>query len=93
MDTRDYIKSVFIVTHPHKIQLTTKINLSMYQKLYLSLFKIKTSFITSILKDLKNEEIYENFHDIWKEDHVHLKEKNYNLFLKRLIKSVNEKIY
>lgn len=94
LDTRDYIKSVFIVTHPHKIQLTTKDQpIDVSEIVSVSIQNQDKFHHINFKKILKNEEIYENFHDIWKEDHVHLKEKNYNLFLKRLIKSVNEKIY
>mgnify|MGYP006184550351 CR=1 FL=1 len=37
---------------------------------------------------LKKEKVYENLETIWKNDQVHLKERDYNIFLKKLLEFV-----
>lgn len=86
LEKKDYLNSVIVVTHPHKLQLQKKNELNdisdIVAKSVLGFEKINHINYTKVLKEKK---IYKNFTDIWFADSIHLLEENFNLFLINLL--------
>ena len=89
LNKKNFIETVYVVTHPHKKQLLTNeqpIDVSrIVSKSIIRLNKFEHINFSNILK---KEKIYENLETIWKNDQVHLKERDYNIFLKKLLEFV-----
>ena len=82
LEKKNYLKSIYIVTHPHKLQLIQNnqpVDISEIVSESIKNFN-KIEHI-NFSKILKNKNIYKNFHDIWFRDSIHLQEEEFNLFL------------
>jgi hypothetical protein len=86
------LEKIFIVTHPHKMQLVSDkepINVSEIVAEILEDFpKIQHINFSKIIKE--NKMIYnKNYENIWYRDLVHLNKENYKIFIKKIV----DKIY
>tara|TARA_B100000945_G_scaffold293929_1_gene270294 strand:- start:919 stop:2028 length:1110 start_codon:yes stop_codon:yes gene_type:complete len=88
---KDYIEKIYVVTHPHKLQLTTDrepIDISdIVSETIINLPKIYHINFSQIIKD--NENFYQNYENIWADDSVHLNDKNFDIFIKQIMKKIN----
>lgn len=87
---KSYVEEIYIVTHPHKTQMTTSnepINVSnIVSEIVKDLPKITHLNFSKISRE-KN--LYENFDDIWDKDTIHLNENGYKIFLKTIVNNIN----
>ena len=91
LSSRNYLKEIYIVTHPHKLQLVSNTQPNDISNIVsTSIQEIPKIKHINFSKILKKENIYGEFENIWKDDLVHLKERNYNIFLTRLLKSIEK---
>jgi len=90
LDKKNYISSIFVVTHPHKLQLIDNKQLIDISNIVAeSSYSFKKINHINFSKILKEDSMYKNFKDIWFKDSIHLKEKNYNLFLNMILERIN----
>lgn len=89
LEKKQYLTSIFIVTHPHKLQLTEKnqpIDISdIVADSIKNYKKIKHINFSQILKKKK---LYKDYENIWFKDLIHLKEDEFNLFLSETLNRV-----
>ena len=87
---KDYIENIYIVTHPHKLQLITDnqpVDISdVISETIVNLPKTHHINFSKILKNNKN--FYENYENIWISDKIHLNDKNYNIFIKKIVRKL-----
>ena len=87
---KSYIENIYVVTHPHKEQLVSKnesIDISnIVSETIINLPKITHINFSEIIQ---KKNIYKNLENIWNEDKIHLDEKNYQIFLKKIIDEIN----
>ena len=90
LEKKEFIEKVFVVTHPHKFQLTTNlypVNVSNFvSEVSKDFNKIHHINFTKILKE--NPNFYKDFETIWLKDNIHLDETNYKKFLNEIVKTV-----
>ena len=88
---RDYIEKIYVVSHPHKLQLITDsqpVDISdIISDSIINLTKIHHINFSKILKDNKN--FYQDHKNIWAEDNIHLNDENYDIFIEKLVKRIN----
>jgi len=91
LNDKDFVKQIFVITHPHKLQLVSDNQPNDISDIVtFSIKKIPKIKHINFSRILKKENIYGEFENIWKDDLVHLKEKNYNLFLTRLLEFIEK---
>jgi len=92
LDNKKFIDKIFVVTHPHKLQLTTKkypVDVSDIVKTVVNDYKkIEHINFSKILKE--DKEFYPDFNTIWLNDNIHLNEINYKKFINKIIQKVKE---
>ncbi len=92
LNEKTFIKKIFIITHPHKFQLTTNqypIDVSdIIETIIEDYKKVQHINFTKILKE--NKEFYPDFNTIWLNDHIHLNEQNYKKFFNKIMQVVNK---
>jgi len=90
LEKKKFIEKIFVVTHPHRLQLTTKkypVDVSdIVSESIINFKKIEHINFSKILKE--NQKFYENFDSIWIKDDIHLNGKNYKKFLNRIIQTI-----
>ncbi|OUX38369.1 MAG: hypothetical protein CBE33_01045 [Candidatus Pelagibacter sp. TMED273] len=88
---KDFIEKIFVVTHPHKLQLTTDsepIDISdIISETIIKLPKISHINFSKILENNKN--FYQDYQTIWSNDNIHLNDKNYDIFIKKIVTEIN----
>tara|TARA_Y200000002_G_scaffold377335_1_gene382769 strand:- start:523 stop:1632 length:1110 start_codon:yes stop_codon:yes gene_type:complete len=88
---RDYTEQIYVVTHPHKLQLITDnepIDISdIITETIIDLPKIYHINFSKIIKDDKN--FYQDHKSIWADDNIHLNDKNYDIFIEKTVKKIN----
>lgn len=88
LSSKSYIDKIYVITHPHKIQLTTNtqpIDISDIVSSSLVNFK-KIKHIN--FKDILNNQTLYPKTNIWNIDFIHLNEESYNIFIKRIIEEI-----
>jgi hypothetical protein len=87
---KSYVEEIYIVTHPHKTQMTTSsepINVSaIVSEIVLDLPKVIHLNFSKISEE-KN--LYENLDNVWDKDTIHLNENGYKIFLKKIVDKIN----
>jgi hypothetical protein len=91
LNRKKYLKKIFVVTHPHKLHLTTppeyKVDVSyIVERVLLDFSKINHINFSEIIS--KNPNFYKD-EEGWMWDKSHLKETNYFIFIKKILKIVN----
>jgi hypothetical protein len=91
LNGKKYLKKIFVVTHPHKLHLTTppeyKVDVSyIVERVLLDFSKINHINFSEIIS--KNPNFYKD-EEGWMWDKSHLKETNYFIFIKKILKIVN----
>ena len=88
LDSKSYLKKIIVLTHPHKLHLTStkyKTDVSDLVKTVAKDFtKIQHVNFTEIIK--KTPDLYENVNNIWLYDQIHLDRPNYLIFIKEVLK-------
>ena len=89
LNGKKYLKKIFVVTHPHKLHITPpeyKVDVSdIVERVVLDFSKIDHINFSEIIS--KNPNFYKD--DGWLWDLSHLKETNYFIFIKEILKIVN----
>ena len=89
LNGKKYLKKIFVVTHPHKLHITPpeyKVDVSdIVERVVLDFSKIDHINFSEIIS--KNPNFYKD--DGWLRDLIHLKETNYFIFIKEILKIVN----
>ena len=92
LNKKEYIEKIFVVTHPHKLQLTTNkypIDVSNIIKSVIKDYKnIEHINFSKIIKENKN--FYSDLNNIWLNDNIHLNDQNYKKFVNKIIEKLNE---
>ena len=92
LNQKKYINKIFVVTHPHKLQLITKkypIDVSdIVGNIVKDYKKIEHINFSEIIKE--NKKFYSDLSTIWLTDNIHLNSENYKKFLNKITDKVNE---
>ena len=92
LEKKNFIEKIFVVTHPHKLQLTTQkypIDVSDIVKMTVKNYKkVEHINFSKILKEDKS--FYSDFNTIWLNDNIHLNQENYKKFFNKIIQKVSE---
>ena len=90
LNEKKYIEKIYIVTHPHKLQLTTNkqpIDVSKFiSEIVHDFNKIDHINFSKIIA--KKEKFYQDLETIWLNDSIHLNEQNYRKFLKEIVQII-----
>ena len=90
LEKKDYLTSIFIVTHPHKLQLTGDNQpIDISDIVAESIKDYKKIIHINFSQILKNKKLYNNYEDIWFKDLIHLKEDEFNIFLSEISNRIN----
>lgn len=86
------IKKIYIVSHPHKIHINMNkktIDVSDLLPNLISTYpKFKHINFSKIIDENKN--FYKNIKEIWSEDQMHLDDKNFSIFFKKIVSIIEE---
>ena len=92
LEKKKFIEKIFVVTHPHKLQLTTQkypIDVSDIVKMTVKNYKkVEHINFSKILKE--DKKFYSDFNTIWLNDNIHLNQENYKKFFNKIIQKVSE---
>ncbi len=90
---KDYLKKIFIITHPHKTHISSnkyEMNVSnLVENVTKSFPKVKHINFTNILKN--NPSFYDGANEIWMSDQMHLVDSSYFFFIKEILRISNLK--
>ena len=90
LSKKEYLKKIYIITHPHKLQLTTsdyKLDVSdLVSKAMQAYPKVEHINFSKIINEDPN--FYSQ--EPWLNDLIHLNQKNYFLFFKKILETVNK---
>jgi len=90
LSKKKYLKKIFIVTHPHKLQITTsdyKLDVSdLVSKAIQAYPKVEHINFSKII----NENLNFYSQDPWLNDLIHLNQKGFFLFFKKILQTVNK---
>ena len=92
VNNKKFIEKVFIITHPHKKQLTTinyPVDVSDVVSELITNYKKFNHINFSQIID-QNKKFYTNLNNIWLSDDIHLNEENYNIFIKKITNKVSD---
>lgn len=86
LEKKDYLRSIFIVTHPHKLQLIgNNQNVDISNIVIESIRNYKKIKHINFSQELKKKNLYKNYDDIWMQDSIHLKRDEFNIFLSEIL--------
>ena len=86
LEKKDYLRSIFIVTHPHKLQLIgNNQNVDISNIVIESIRNYKKIKHINFSQELKKKNLYRNYDDIWMQDSIHLERDEFNIFLSEIL--------
>ena len=81
------IRKIYIVSHPHKIHISTREKIIDVSDLLSGLISAYAKFkhinFSTIIDEDKN--FYKNTKEIWSKDQMHLDDENFNIFFKKIV--------
>ena len=90
LEKKDYLRSIFVVTHPHKLQLTgNNQTIDISDIVAESIMNYKKIEHINFSKVLKKKNLYKKKDDIWLQDSIHLQRDEFNLFLSEILSRIN----
>ena len=89
LEKKDYLRSIFVVTHPHKLQLSGNNQIVDVSDIVAeSIRNYKKIKHINFSEVLKKKNLYKRYDDIWMQDSIHLQRDEFNLFLSEILNSL-----